>query len=349
MISWARAVLGQTQEPPETVVRVEDVVGSPQDGVRVYTAFEAPRGASSASSWASPVPIILCLALAAGTAMLFVAQLRRIRDVERQLQAARQQADQLLAQNQGLTEQLSTVQAERNALDERLFSVGVQLSTASSELERAHERLAASERIADQLAQVEAKLQWQVEATGKARRRQHDAQQEVELLRQERAELSRSVGRLRHQLAIVERDHRELAAQLTVFQAIPHPGVQMVSTSGSAAAASPGGSTASAPVSADRSVELLPVIVRKAGTAAMEPIRGHLIDVNAPHQFVILDKGTMDGVHEGMMFNILRGDRAVGLATAVRVRPQLAACNILKASSPVPLRVGDVAIERPLR
>lgn len=75
------------------------------------------------------------------------------------------------------------------------------------------------------------------------------------------------------------------------------------------------------------------------------PVRGRLVEVNEPHRFVVVDKGSMDGVRLGMTLDILRGGSTVGRATVVRVRPQLSACDVVRARTPGPLQVGDVAVQ----
>ena len=74
-------------------------------------------------------------------------------------------------------------------------------------------------------------------------------------------------------------------------------------------------------------------------------VRGRLMEVNETHNFVIVDKGSDDGVRIGMAFDILRGTASVGRATVVRIRPHLSACDILRAKTPGPLQIGDLAVQ----
>ena len=85
-------------------------------------------------------------------------------------------------------------------------------------------------------------------------------------------------------------------------------------------------------------VELPPIVVRKDGGRAsiISQIRGQLVEVNPGHSFVVLDKGSWDGVNVGMAFDVLRGTRTVGQATVVRVRPQLAAAVIRYIETALP-------------
>ena len=60
---------------------------------------------------------------------------------------------------------------------------------------------------------------------------------------------------------------------------------------------------------------------------------------------MLLDKGSEDGVRPGMRFDVLRAMQPVGQVTVVRVRPQLAACDIAPAATSSLLQVGDLAVQ----
>ena len=74
--------------------------------------------------------------------------------------------------------------------------------------------------------------------------------------------------------------------------------------------------------------------------------RGRLVEVNDTHQFVVVDKGSLDGVRIGMVFDIVRGTSTVGRAKAVRVRSNLAACDVMRSRTRGTLQVGDVVMQR---
>lgn len=93
-------------------------------------------------------------------------------------------------------------------------------------------------------------------------------------------------------------------------------------------------------------MELPPIIVRKGQAGMSSAVRGRLVEVNEPHQFIVVDKGSADGVQMGMMFDIVRGaGTVIGRAAVVRVRPQLSACDIVRKQTTEPLQVGDVAVQ----
>ena len=74
-------------------------------------------------------------------------------------------------------------------------------------------------------------------------------------------------------------------------------------------------------------------------------VRGRLMEVNETHHFVIVDKGSEDGVRIGMTFDLLRGTGLVGRATVVRLRPHLSACDVIRTKTPGPLQIGDLAVQ----
>ena len=71
-----------------------------------------------------------------------------------------------------------------------------------------------------------------------------------------------------------------------------------------------------------------------------------MVNVNQPQRFVIIDKGSEDGVRDGMVFDIVQQGTTVGRATAVRVHPKLAACHLLSESRTTPALAGDLVVQR---
>jgi hypothetical protein len=162
---------------------------------------------------------------------------------------------------------------------------------------------------------------------------------------------ARKVARLRERLTFLDRDYQQLAAKVAALERerTGQPAWTEPATP-SAAAPSPPGSAGSSqtaqPFGGAQTVELPPIVVRKDQSGMGLPVRGQVIEVNEAHRFVVVDKGANDGVAIGMIFDILRAGARVAQAVAVRVRPQLAACDLVTSQSPEFPRVGDVAIQR---
>ena len=95
--------------------------------------------------------------------------------------------------------------------------------------------------------------------------------------------------------------------------------------------------------------ELPPVVVQHQSGVdrAKKPVQvhGRLLQVNESERFIVLDKGSQDGVRLGMVFNLMRGTVVIGRATVVRIRPQLSACTILRTDARGPAQVGDLAVQ----
>lgn len=95
-----------------------------------------------------------------------------------------------------------------------------------------------------------------------------------------------------------------------------------------------------------QTVELPPIIVRKERLPTMAAIRAQVVEVNPTHRFLIINQGAEDGVRIGMTFDLLRGVEMIGRAVAVRVRPRLAACDLIAPENADALHVGDLAVQR---
>ena len=92
-------------------------------------------------------------------------------------------------------------------------------------------------------------------------------------------------------------------------------------------------------------VELPPIMVHSDIAVAVQPVTGHVIQVDPIRRFAILDRGSTHGVKAGMVFSVLRGTVPVGRATVVRLRPNLSACDTLPMDRAEEFRVGDLAVQ----
>ena len=247
---------------------------------------------------------------------------------------------ELESSNQELAHQLSGLQSERKSFGERLASLNTQLVSATSDLEQSRVSLEESKHRNDALAQERAQLQEQLTEAISGR---DQLTQQLQHLTQENRALQQAAGRVRDRMALLERGAQRLASQLAEEQAAPTANQSMVGTT---ASVDPSAVTAP-PTNIPGTFELPPIVIREdRGTAAS--VRGRLVEVNGPQDFVVVDKGSDEGVRAGMTFDLHRGTRVVGRATAIRVRPHFSACEILHAQTPGPLQVGDVAVQRGL-
>lgn len=283
--------------------------------------------------------VLLAVVLAGGAAALGAGQWSRL---NAQLQLSRQQLAALTEQNQALSRQVTALEEERRGVDERLAGLRNQLAQATTELERARQGLKELERRDAELLSERDRLKTQVGSLQSAR---EETVTKAKRLAEDNAELSRTVSRLRERMALLDRDVKQLQAQLTTLQTTPQIHAGYVSAPGPSvnhgAETSPPLSTASRP----STVELPPIIVRKEHAGMALPVQGRVVEVNTEHAFVVVDQGSADGVRPGMRFDVVRSGKTVGQATVVRVRPNLAACDLSDVSQG-PIQTGDLAIQR---
>ena len=354
MISWARLALGQTQEAAEQETAPADEAIHPWPEQSGATP-EAATPASGGSAWTQQLPRLLShMAIATAVAavtFLFVKQGQRAHTLERQLASAQEQVGRLQEQHRELTQQLSSVQAERSTLDERVFSLSLQLSSAAAELRQANERLAATQESARELHQAQEQRET---ALARVTSERDASRREAEDLKRGQDDLTRSVTHLRQRLALLDRDYRELSAQFAALSAEPHEPAPALS--GFAGADLPPAPLARAPSTQNvgggqAGVELSPVLVGNAVRVSESerrpagPLQGRVVNVNERQRFVIIDKGSADGVREGMVFDIVRHGASVGRATAVRLHSALAACNLLSDGRAAPVMAGDLVVQ----
>jgi hypothetical protein len=309
------------------------------------------------------VPLVAGVALF-GAGSVFVGQTRQLQDVKARLAAMQQEAAQHRAENENLTQQLAALQSERMTLEERLADFRSQFASATTELETSRANLADLGARYDKLAQAQSELHVQV-ATAVSER--DEAKRKVMQLEERNQEVTRAMNRMRERLALLNRDYQRMSERVATLEVAPPSAVDVIGAVGLDAesrrtdypslSATPGAPasapSATAPSTASISsyspqglVELPPIVVSThSGVGARSSVRGRLLDVNPAHNFVVLDKGSQDGVRVGMRFDILRGGIHVGQATVVRVRPKLSACDIVRASTPSQLEVGDAAVQ----
>jgi archaellum component FlaC len=284
--------------------------------------------------------------LVAVLGVLLLAQVQQANQLRQQLLLNQQQLSQLDAQHRELTHQYDALASERQQLEERLSSIRQQLASATEELQRSEGSLQEMQGRYEGIEQERALLQSQVSTlTGE----RNSAREQAKRLEQEKAELNRSLSRMRDRMALLDRDYRKMAEKVAELESRPHPGVDVVASidSISGVAGRLGAASAAPPSGIPGAVELPPIVVRKdqSPSGMMSSLRGRLLEVNDAHRFVVVDKGSEDGVQIGTTFDVIRGSTTVGRATAVRVHPRLSACDVVPARTPGPLQIGDLAIQ----
>ncbi len=265
---------------------------------------------------------------------------REVARLKEEVKQGQAQVGQLESHNQELTQQLGVLQSERKSLGERIGALNAQLASATSDLEGSRVSLDEEKSRNAQLADERVRLQAQLTDAVSTRER---IKKRVQLLEGENGELQQAAGRVRERMTLLERDYQQLtdrfAERATAPAADASPGAADTTTSIDPSA------TNAPPPAIPGTLELPPIVVHEDGANAAASVRRQVVDVNEPQGFVVVDQGSSEGVRVGMMFTILRGTRPVGRITAVRVRPHLSACDIVRAQTPGPLQIGDVAVQ----
>ena len=274
--------------------------------------------------------------------VLFLGQLRQAQQLRQQLTTSQQQVASLDAKNQELGHELNSLQSDRNRLETRVSSLQSQLASAATDLERSRVGLEELKDRFDRLSEERTQLQVQVATVTTERNEARSRLQDTE---QKKADLERSVGRLRERLTLLDRDYQQLNEKLSQYQASPPSSLSVVSAAGPTTTASAAGEPTTIASTIPGTVELPPIIVRKDQAGISLPVRARLLEVNEPHRFVVVDKGTADGVRVGMAFDIVRGNSTISRATVVRVRPQLSACDLIPQAILAQPQPGDLAIQ----
>ncbi|HEX9779802.1 MAG TPA: hypothetical protein VGB20_01155 [bacterium] len=251
-----------------------------------------------------------------------------------QIDTAKSNIAALRAKNIELDEQRAALDTERDALSDRVQGLDRQLEEMVANLEGVRGTLSATLQDHERLDGEQARLQSELEFV---RAERDAAQAAAEHASAEVREMERDIRNVRSQLAMYERDYRKSIEHLERgSEPPPVTGVEVLADSSQG----PKLDTAALMDSvAGGAVEL--ATVRVEGVQA-SPVHGRLIEVNDQHQFVVVNRGSKDGVRIGTIFDVLRASLPVGQVRTIRVRNRLAACDVLTGEA---MRVGDLAVQ----
>jgi cell shape-determining protein MreC len=288
-----------------------------------------------------------------GVAALSALQMTQLKH---QLTVRQQKILELGSQNAQLQQQLADIEEERKALDGRLSDLRGQLASTTGELGRLKSSMSELQARYDALESEKVDLEDQVSQLEKER---DDVMRQIRRLKTEKTDLEREAGRLRERLTILERDAEERAKAMeqSQQQASAQPAAASIPRASPAPSGSPAvaiyppvaeparGTAGRSPATqaGSKTVELPPIVVRKDRARSDLPVRGRVVELNDTYRFIVVDKGTNDGVRVGMIFNVVRGAGVIGQVVAVRVRPQLAACDLVSSSGS--FQIGDLIVQ----
>ncbi len=300
-----------------------------------------------------------------GVVLLLFSQ---VHSLKQQVTEREQRLAMVTAQNDTFKQQLMELDGERTQLEGKLTELRNQLAASAGERDRIK---AEAEELEHRIRTMEddaARIQSQLQQVSKER---DDLTGQVAKLQNEKAAMEQATAKLRNRLAFLDRDYQQISTQYSQLKqtqsmqalndpSAPRPG-SLASSSGSSeppvltlntpSSLSQNSGTlssvdaASSSLGGDRpSIELAPIVVRRSQAEVLRSLRAQVVEVNDVHRFVVLNKGTSDGVQMGMTFDLLRGGSIIGQVVAIRLQPQLTACEIVGEGTALP-EVGDLAIK----
>lgn len=304
-----------------------------------------PSGEKSGALRLPPVAlplIVIAAALLAGGGWLLITKQQQLEQTQAALEQTRQEVARLESEQLELSQRLKANENELKAREERLNALRAQLATASQDLEHSRQIFEDLKQQHETVVKDRDVLQSQV---ARATVERDEVNKRADRVEQGNQDLQRAVSRLRERLALLDRDYQKLSDQLQQAKATSVPTLNIIGAAGPVMNSAASGQSQAPPPIAQAIVELPPIIVRKDQSGMAIPVRGHVLEVNQPHNFLVMDKGSVDGVRVGMNFDVVRGAETVGRVSVVRVRPQLSACDIVRAKTPGPLQAGDLAVQ----
>ncbi len=299
------------------------------------------------------------LAVLGSVAILSVMQ---IGTLKQRLTGKEQELATMLAQNESLKQELADLETEQKSLEGRLNDLRGQLTTSTAERERIRASMDELQTRFKALQDENGRFQAQIDRLNKER---DEVSAQLQQVQKDKAALEQAATRLRNRFAFLDRDYRQLesaftdlkqakqsasAVQPTARYEPPAPITRQPLGQAPIVQSGQGGET---PPPADAagggtrpSIELAPIVVRRAQAEVMRSLQGRVVEVNEIHQFVVIDKGSEDGVQIGATFDVLRGGAMVGQIVVIRVQPRLGAAEIVPARTTGIPQVGDRVIKR---
>ncbi len=283
----------------------------------------------------------LGLFLAGATGMGFLISQRENADrLQAHLVQQERSVQQLEMRSRGLKQSYRNLQTDELAWRQRLVQLKDQIARAELTYTQIREKLFENQTYADQVEATQQRVAEEIESM-REQKRVHLTK--AEQIIEENKELERKMIGLRNKVSLAGRDYKMLSKEVKGATPQSLGGYGGVPLTQDGPFANTDSSEAIAMAYADGSYELKPVVVGD-GRPYRPPIESAVMKVNLAHQFIVLDKGSTDGVQEGMVFDIKRGTEWLGRIKTVMVEQGVAACDILSSKEDAVFRIGDVAV-----
>jgi chromosome segregation ATPase len=283
-------------------------------------------------------------------------------DLKARLQSlieAKQETEEMLSENQGISDTLSQDLAREKKNRLRLAEKLEKEKTESDYLQsRMHDLNRAHALLENKLAMTEDKLAMTEEnrnrLTGKVGELNSTLEQkleEIKGLKSVLAQLETRLASMKDRLKKSEENKSQLAGRVSELDSSLKErleeieGLRLLLTRRKEVAVSSPESQVS--------VELAPIVVRAApystkpaslGLVEPDLPRGKILTVNKEYEFVVIDLGEEDGIKAGMPFTVYRGDKEIGRVEILEVHPGISAADIKSLSKRKSIRTNDIVV-----
>lgn len=239
---------------------------------------------------------------------------------------SRLQGDLKVAQNKAfvLEEKNKEADARINSLEEELDVEKGLKEAMKSENAKLKEDLDAANV---ELERIQTELNGQLQSL----------QEKAKVAEQDLAARDTKVKDLESKVAEVEKKLTEANAEIQKAkeaQTAPAPNTEAVSTTENTDAAAAVSST-------DKSVELEPIVV-----SAMDGVKGRVLSVDKETEFLIFDLGVKQGVKQGDVMSVVRGDSYLGDIKVSRVQEEMSAADLIPPFSSRMVRKNDSVVPK---
>lgn len=283
--------------------------------------------------------------------------------MRQQLQDKEMLVSDTIQQAQQTKERLMVLEDERTQLQAKISGLTQELKQAQTDLERTLDQLAESQDRYDRLTAQQQRLEDELTSMKEDLKVAEDIADEAQTIQDA---LNRQLRKFRNRYTVLDRDYSVVIERL---KALEEQGSRLPQRIADSSLMVPQSSelpiimnTISTPTvtyqptleSGERAdykvdpkevlVELNRVVVDREQENRNRNIQAQVIDVDVPNQFIVIDKGSAQGVRVGMEFEVRHGSQLVGRLRVIRTRDSLSACDVLNAFSKGSITPGDAAV-----
>jgi len=264
------------------------------------------------------------------------------------IEESRNELVEITEERNSLETRLEEIQTAKVKLEEKLRQEKGKIDAMSKSLEKEKaDRLSVAESLSENFSRV--------------KREKEILQLELSRVSQEKIGMEQELDQVRDRLQEINQKRDDLATQVKEINQVLETRLQEINQIRSVYEKTIDETRQIVKVEKDV-VELPPIVVKGESsvqkaiiekptheaiptTASFSSVKnGKVVGVNVQHQFIVINLGKEDGVHEGMSFHVYRDGEDMALVKATEVRQKISACDIVSSDATVVLREGDLVI-----